>query len=158
VKRGSKAFDIHENTYRIDADVVPTFEHRRYSGSKDAFGRFTYWTGVGFYPDGGSLIINWPQQTLDNGNVRHTNTLRRYKKIIRIIKRLRNEMQNEKIKDSENVASFLIESLVWNASVEAFKLATWRWSTRSGQVSIKCSCGCCCCLRGLGRLKTSLVC
>jgi predicted nuclease of predicted toxin-antitoxin system len=32
-----------------------------------------------------------------------------------------------------------------------------RWSTRSGQVSIKCSCGGCC-LRGLGRLKTSLVC
>ena len=31
VTRGNKAFDVHANTYRIDADVVPTFEHRRYT-------------------------------------------------------------------------------------------------------------------------------
>jgi Second Messenger Oligonucleotide or Dinucleotide Synthetase domain len=30
VTRGNKAFDIKENTYRIAADVVPCFEHRRY--------------------------------------------------------------------------------------------------------------------------------
>jgi hypothetical protein len=38
VTRGNKAFDVHANTYRIDADVVPTFEHRRYSGNKDPNG------------------------------------------------------------------------------------------------------------------------
>jgi hypothetical protein len=32
ITRGNKAFDIHENTYRIDADAVPCFEHRRYIG------------------------------------------------------------------------------------------------------------------------------
>ena len=32
VTRGNKAFDVHANTYRIDADVVPTFEYRRYTG------------------------------------------------------------------------------------------------------------------------------
>lgn len=30
VTRGNKAFDVHANSYRIDADVVPCFEHRRY--------------------------------------------------------------------------------------------------------------------------------
>jgi hypothetical protein len=30
VIRGNKAFDIKENTYRIAADAVPCFEHRRY--------------------------------------------------------------------------------------------------------------------------------
>lgn len=30
VTRGDKAFDVHANTYRIDADVVAAFEHRRY--------------------------------------------------------------------------------------------------------------------------------
>src|SRR5579871_5163105 len=33
VTRGKKAFDVHANTYRIDADVVPCFEHRRFTGN-----------------------------------------------------------------------------------------------------------------------------
>ena len=31
VTRGDKAFDVHESTYRVDADVVPVFAHRRYA-------------------------------------------------------------------------------------------------------------------------------
>ena len=38
VTRGNKAFEVHANTYRIDADVVPTFEYRRYTGRKNADG------------------------------------------------------------------------------------------------------------------------
>jgi hypothetical protein len=30
VSRGDKAFDLHANTYRVDADVVPLMVHRRY--------------------------------------------------------------------------------------------------------------------------------
>jgi hypothetical protein len=30
VTRGNKALEVHANTYRIDADVVPAFEHRRF--------------------------------------------------------------------------------------------------------------------------------
>jgi len=30
VFRGTKAFDVHANTYRVDADVVAAFAHRRY--------------------------------------------------------------------------------------------------------------------------------
>ncbi len=31
VTRGNKAFDVHESTARVDADLVPCFEHRRYT-------------------------------------------------------------------------------------------------------------------------------
>lgn len=31
VTRGSKAFDIKETSYHVDADVAPFFEHRRYN-------------------------------------------------------------------------------------------------------------------------------
>jgi hypothetical protein len=31
VTKGNKAFDVHANSYRVDADVVPLFIHRRYS-------------------------------------------------------------------------------------------------------------------------------
>jgi hypothetical protein len=30
VTRGDRAFDVHENSYRVDADVVAAIEHRRY--------------------------------------------------------------------------------------------------------------------------------
>ena len=125
VTRGNKAFDIHANTYRIDADVVPTFEHRFYTGKFNANGSHHYFSGVGFVPDNGGLIKNWPQQTCDNGIARNTATGRKYKRVIRILKRLRDKMQSEKISAAVNMPSFLIECLVWNAELEAFSNDTY---------------------------------
>jgi len=59
VSRGKKAFDLHANTYRVDADVVPTFEHRRYSVEN---GVYRYVAGTELHPDGGAKIVNWPHQ------------------------------------------------------------------------------------------------
>jgi len=56
VTRGNKAFDIRENTYRVDADVIACFEHRRYARD----GR--YESGVELIPDRGGRVINWPEQ------------------------------------------------------------------------------------------------
>lgn len=125
VTRGNKAFDIHENSYRIDADVVPTFQHRRYSGHCNLDSTHEYLSGVAFFPDNGSMIINWPDQNYENGVQRNDETGRIYKRIIRILKRLRNAMQEDKIAKAENVASFLIESLVWNVPLEAFQHDTY---------------------------------
>lgn len=125
VTRGSKAFDVHANTYRIDADVIPTFEHRRYTGKVNADGSHHYLPGVGFKPDNGGLILNWPQQTYDNGVARNTATGRKYKRVIRILKRLRDKMQGENVSAAVNISSFLIECLVWNAEVEAFSKSTF---------------------------------
>ena len=63
VTRGNKAFDIKENTYRIAADVVPCFEHRRY----DKDGTSIKPEGTAFLPDTGARIINWPDQHYANG-------------------------------------------------------------------------------------------
>ena len=120
VTRGNKAFDVHANTYRIDADVVPTFERRRYTGSWNSDGTHHYLSGVAFKPDKGSLIENWPQQTYENGVARNNYTGRKYKRVIRILKRLRDKMQTENIAEAANISSFLIECLVWNANIEAF--------------------------------------
>lgn len=120
VVRGNKAFDIHENTSRVAADVVPAFEHRRYTGKFNLNGTPEYLSGVEFRPDKGGRIINWPDQTHSNGVSKNTDTSRRYKRIIRILKRLRNQMQEKKIVAANNVASFLIESLVWNVPNASF--------------------------------------
>ena len=112
VRRGDKAFDINENTYRVDADAVPTFEHRRYYLNQG--GGSGYHEGVELRPDSGGKIINWPQQVYDNGVDKHSNTGRRYKKVIRILKNLRNSMQQDQVAGADDIASFLIECLAWN--------------------------------------------
>jgi hypothetical protein len=109
VTRGNKAFDVHANTYRIDADVVAAFEHRRYLDTT------RYESGIEFYPDNGGKIINWPDYNYDNGVAKNNRTARKYKRVIRILKRLRNAMQDTGITAAQDIASFLIESLVWNA-------------------------------------------
>lgn len=125
VTRGNKAFDVHANTYRIDADVVPTFEHRRYSGRKNADGSPHYLSGVEFLPDSGARVINWPEQTYSNGVRRNTATGRRYKRVIRVLKRLRDKMQNEDVAIAKKTPSFLIECLAWNGDVAAFNRDTY---------------------------------
>lgn len=122
VKRGDKAFNIHENSYRIDADAVPAYAHRRYTGKYNSDDSHHYITppGVEFVSDKGQRIINWPEQTFENRNEKNERTGRRLKRIIRILKGLRNEMQEQRITDANDIASFLIESLVWNAPDEAF--------------------------------------
>lgn len=122
---GNKASTIHANTYRIDADLVPTFEHRLYTGRKNWNGTDEFLSGVGFLPDKGPLIINWPQQNYDNGVSKNDKTGRCYKRIIRILKRLRDRMQDDHIAEANNIASFLVESLVWNAPNEAFQHDTY---------------------------------
>lgn len=114
VTPGNKAFDIHSNSYRVDADVVPAFAYRSYYGN--GFDDYSEPTGTAFlYGGEGHRIVNWPVQTYENGKDKHDRTGQRHRKIVRILKRLRNKMQDEKIAAANDIASFLIESMVWNA-------------------------------------------
>lgn len=119
VKRGNKAFDLHETSYRVSADAVPCFEHRRYTG--EFFdGVAQYLSGTELRPDSGGRIINWPKQNYGNGVEKNKQTGNRYKYLVRILKRMRNELQEKKVVAANNIASFLIESLVWNVPNEGF--------------------------------------
>lgn len=130
VTRGNKAFDVHANTYRIDADVVPTFEHRRYTDGLNADGTAHYCSGVAFLPDKGLMVKNWPEQNYANGIEKNDACKRHYKRVVRILKRLRYVMRDEGISVAESASSFLIECLVWNAPNEAFKHATYSADVR----------------------------
>lgn len=117
VARGDKAFDVHANSYRTDADVVPCFEHRRILGSLQ-----THWaeTGTELHPDNGGAIVNWPQQNYENGVSKNTDTARRFKANVRILKHLRSEMAERGLTEAEPIPSFLSECLVWNAPNDCF--------------------------------------
>lgn len=130
VTRGNKAFDIRENTYRIAADAVPCFEHRRYR--KDG----TWITGTAFLPDSGTRIVNWPEQNYDNGVAKNKASGGRFKDVVRILKRLRYRMIDDKIAAATPAASFLIECLVWNAPNFAFGNDTYTADVREALVHL----------------------
>lgn len=113
VERGNKAFKVKENTYRIQADVVPTFTYRRYywQGSAPIFV-----SGVCLFTDAGEKIVNWPEHTLANGRVKNQKTGWRYKKVVRVLKGLRYEMESNGSLSAKKVSSFQIACLAYNVS------------------------------------------
>lgn len=129
VTRGDKAFDIHENTYRVDADVVPLFVHRRYWENGG------YFCGTELRPDSGGRVVNWPERLYDNanwpdqhyekGNKKNNETGRAYRGVVRIIKKLRNIMDEDGIAEAKQIKGFNVECLVWNAPNTCFTHATW---------------------------------
>lgn len=119
VTRGKKAFDVHANTYRIDSDVVPCFEHRRFMGTPQS-NWYESPPGTQLCPDGGGEVINWPRQNYENGVEKNEATGRRFKAVTRILKRLRNEMVDEGYSAAKHIPSYLIECLVWNVPDASF--------------------------------------
>lgn len=129
VMRGNKAFDVHENSYRVDCDVVPVFEHRRYRRDGD------YICGVQLFPDNGGKIINWPERLFDNshwpdqhyenGVAKNSSTSRAYKGCVRILKKLRNRMDEEGLADAKPIPGFLIECLMWNVPNDLLNHNSW---------------------------------
>ncbi len=119
IVRGNKAFDIHENTYRLDADVLAAFKYRRFIG-KNSAGNPVAHEGVKFFTEKGQGIVNWPEQNYQSGVDKNSRTGQRFKALVRILKNLRNYMQEYKIQAAQNINSSLIESLVWNVPDEGF--------------------------------------
>lgn len=122
VTRGSKAFDIKANTYRVESDVAAFFEHRRYTTAT------FYHSGVEMTPDNFSppRIRNWPEQHYQNGVAKNDQSLRRFKRVTRILKSLSNEMANNGVKSAKDTPSFLLECLVFNASNNCFNYSSFK--------------------------------
>jgi hypothetical protein len=130
VERGNKAIRVAENSGRLPADVVPCVTERT-------------WTSKSHYNEGIRLqgdrnpelrIINYPQQHLDEGIRKNDSTSRRYKRVVRILKRLENEMVDTHVIDI--VPSFLIESSVWNVPDESFSVDSWVGRVRNALAHI----------------------
>ena len=104
VKRDDKCITIKGNTYRIETDVVPTWNYRRYEKNG------TYVLGAKFMTDNGSKgVINFPKQHIANAIDKNTNTLRRFKRLTRLHRKLRYKMIEDGEAVSDNITSFLLE-------------------------------------------------
>lgn len=127
VTRGAKSFDIAENSYRVEADVVAFFEHRRYTSATQ------YLSGVEMIPDDLKpfMIRNWPEQHYENGVRKNDLSGRRFKRVVRILKTLSNEMAADHVAAAKSVPSFLIESMVWNVPNDQFGYSTYHSLVRA---------------------------
>ena len=113
VERKNKSIKIHGNTYRVDADAVPCMRHRDYSNDYNSDPN-NFIGGIFIRSDDGQTIINYPEQHIRNGREKNNQTNTYYKKMVRIIKKMRFIMQDENYESANNVSSFGLESLLWN--------------------------------------------
>lgn len=128
VKRGNKAFDIKASASQVDADVVPLMEFRNYNENG-------FWLGgVALLADNGSRIENYPERLLttwpdvplhyENGLSKNEATSRRYRGMVRILKKLRIELAEAQNPAAE-VPGYLLECLAWNTPNSHFETDTW---------------------------------
>ncbi|MEG0978207.1 MAG: nucleotidyltransferase [Bacilli bacterium] len=102
VERKNKYIKVNGNAYIKDADIVPC---RAYRNSV---------TGILITPDIGEIIINYPEQHIENGKKKNEDTNFYYKKMVRIIKKIRYLMEENGYSEASEVSSFGLESLLWN--------------------------------------------
>ena len=120
VKRKNKCIVIEENSYRVGADVVPTWQYKRYSHDK------TFVEGIYFCADSGEKVKNFPIQHIENGKLKNSQTQRRFKRLTRIFKRIQAKMVEDGKSINQNITSFLLECLVWNVPDRIFNdYETW---------------------------------
>ncbi len=122
VTPGNKAIRIHSNSYRVDADVVPSFEFREYY---DVNNPSRFRSGVRFYSADETEITNYPKQHIDRGIEKNGRTQKRFKRMARVLKSLQVEMIDEK-KIVKKLPSFFIESLTYNVPDENFGATNYR--------------------------------
>ena len=109
---GNKSLKINENTYHVQADVVPAFQLRNYFywGSTDPN---KYIEGMWFVAKDGKEVSNYPKRHIQNGINKNNATNYKYKKLVRIMKHIKNNMVEGKRADKNKITSFLVECLVY---------------------------------------------
>lgn len=114
VTRGNKAIHIAETGGGLPADVVPCKTHRSWTS------RHSYQQGIQLRNDAAPAqeLLNYPAQHLEMGKQKNSQTDKRFKRIVRILKRLENEMVAKG--QIKVVPSFLIESAVYSVPRERF--------------------------------------
>jgi hypothetical protein len=109
-----KHIGVAASSNTLDADVVPCFAMRRYDAP------YRYHGGHQIFPkSGGDPVVNYPQQNYDNGVAKNNATSRRYKEIIRCVKRLVGELYDERV-IPRDYPGYLLESLVYNVPNDRF--------------------------------------
>lgn len=109
VIRKNKSINVKGNTYRKSIDVVPAFSVS--ANLED---------GIQFLTDKGEKIINYPLKQIKNENLKNSQTKYMFKKYVRILKNIKEDMEESYVQSAKEVGSFQVESLLWNLDDNVF--------------------------------------
>ncbi|HEV7566376.1 MAG TPA: hypothetical protein VGO31_10490 [Microbacteriaceae bacterium] len=140
---GDKAIHVVRGENSLDADVVPCFSNQRYHGPRDFRpGHRIYGKDSGY----SEWVVNYPEQSKRNGNAKNTATGRRYKEIVRCLKRLEGELADERLIRRE-YPGYLVECLLYNVPNNKFghlrrfddldQALIWLWETLGDESQIE---------------------
>ena len=133
VNWGDKALTIRGlEGSRVVADVVPALRYVLARSGATLLGGARVDRGTCIRADTGAWIVNFPEQHYERGTEKNIRTGRRYKKTVRILKRLHDEIQF-----IGSAPSFLIESLVYNCPDHIFAAADWYDTVNATLVHIR---------------------
>ena len=124
VQSKNKAIHIKETGSHLEADVIACVEYRRYRPDGK------YHSGICFQTLDGKQIHGWPDQNLANGNAKTEATGRRYKRVVRILKRLTYEMADAGKPAPRAMPGCLIEALCYNLPIATYGHASYREDVR----------------------------
>ena len=110
---GNMCINIKANSYHVNADVVPAFQYRDFK-IINSINPQKYIEGIKYLSSTGEQVINYPKDHIENGKQKNIDTNHEYKKLVRIMKHIRNEMVDKGIVNGDKITSFLIECLIWN--------------------------------------------
>lgn len=101
VHQGDKCIHVGGAGVRLNADVVPCCQYRRFvNGNAEGI---TFWTGSG------TQVVNYPEQHYWNGTAKNEACGGRYKRIVRVFKNARNAAGSA-------FPSYFLECLLYNVS------------------------------------------
>ncbi|NEU14539.1 hypothetical protein G3T14_20805 [Methylobacterium sp. BTF04] len=95
---------------RADVDLVPAF--CLHHVEDDGCGGYSYREGVAILSADGTRTFNFPDQHHENGKAKRSRTQHRFKKVVRMLKRLNYELCDQGA-IPKRVPSFLVECLVY---------------------------------------------
>ncbi len=111
---GNKSLKIRPNSGRVSADAVPSFEFRQFRNYGDPM------IGTRFIANDGRTLTNWPDHHHFFGVEKNKATRFRFKKVVRVLKSLREDIRNSGNASVADTPSFFIECLVFNAPDQCF--------------------------------------
>jgi hypothetical protein len=119
VEVGKKAIAIDASGSRRKADVIVAAEFRNYrsfSGYLDS----DYMSGVCFFTNDHTRVVNYPKQHSDNMTYRHQATNSWLKPSVRILKNMRRRMEADGLVPPGIAPSYFLEGLLYNVPTEKF--------------------------------------
>lgn len=119
VKAGNKAIYVPASGNRREVDVLVCAEYRRYYSYTSAWSN-NFHSGITFWSAKGTQIINFPRQHSANATAKHQKTQSRFKPLVRVLKNMRNRMQDEGRIEVGLAPSYFIEGMLYNVPEQKF--------------------------------------